>query len=328
MVGNKLKNLKYSIPLIFLVFFIIGIFNTFQNSQQGLNSVEYRFWGIFSLSSVSLMLLSFGIFDFVEKRKKSPQKEKITKRIRNFKLKNINVYKLPGVGVKLIALLIIVLYYIFFLVPVDVVNNLFALNSPFFIFFVILIVIGVSLIIMGFLLGALKIKRDKEPIERDPLSQIQRFVSKGSGTETDPVIIEPSENLPHEFMVEESNLFIIVRNCYLGRVGFHKCQNVKIEDCNIWILYISNCSKVLVNKSTIRGTISLWESSNIKFEDCDINRVKFIRSNSNIIKNCTVKKIRYIYGNDNIFEANIIPEKHLTKIMKKPWFKKGNLKIF
>jgi len=325
MVKNKLKNLKYAIPLVFVAFFIIGIFKTFQNSQQGLNSVEYRFWGIFSLSSVSLMLLSFVIFDFVEKRKKSPQKDTITKRIRNFKLKNINVYKLPGVGVKLEALLIIVLYYIYFLVPVDVVNNLFALNSPLLILFVLLMVVGVALIIIGFL--SLKIKKMKEPTERDPLSQIQRFVSKGSGTEIDPVIIEPSENLPHEFMVEESNLFIIVRNCYLGRVGFHKCQNIKIENCNIWILYISNCSKVFVNKSTIRRTLSFWENNNIKLEDCDINRVKFIRSNSNTIKNCTINKIKYVYGNDNIFEANIIPEKHLTRIIKKPWFKKGNLKI-
>ena len=55
--------------------------------------------------------------------------------------------------------------------------------------------------------------------------------------------------------------------------------------------------------------------------------MKFIRSNSNIITNCTIKDIRYVYGSDNIFEANRIPEKHLTKIVKKSWFKKGNLKI-
>ena len=150
---------------------------------------------------------------------------------------------------------------------------------------------------------------------------------KGSGTESDPAIIEPSESLQNEFILEDSNLFIIVQGCYLGGIIISSCQNIRIENCNIWSLPIQWCSKVFVKKSTIRRTLTLWESNNVKFEDCNINRVKFIRSNSNIIENCTIKKIKYVWGRDNIFEAYRIPEKHLTKIKKKLWFKQGNLKI-
>lgn len=88
-----------------------------------------------------------------------------------------------------------------------------------------------------------------------------------------------------------------------------------------------HCSSIFVNKSTIRRTLTLWESNNVKFEDCNINRVKFIRSNSNIIRNCTIKKIKYVIGSDNIFESNRIPEKHLKKIKKKYWYDWQDFKI-
>ena len=165
--------------------------------------------------------------------------------------------------------------------------------------------------------------RKKEPTERLQSREIQEFVCrgsgtvkiplkvvktgipvptygtkeiecKGSGTESDPAIIEPSENLPDGFILEESNLFILVQNCYLGKIVFYLCHNIRIENCNVWSIVPQHCSSIFVDKSTIRRTLTLWESNNVKFEDCNINRVKFIRSNSNIIRNCTIKKIKYV----------------------------------
>ncbi|MHA2474419.1 MAG: hypothetical protein ACXAES_14430 [Promethearchaeota archaeon] len=150
---------------------------------------------------------------------------------------------------------------------------------------------------------------------------------KGSGTESDPAIIESSENLPRGLCMKNSNFFIIIQNCYLSKILLTSCQNIRIVNCNVRSITLQHSSNIFVNKSTMRRTLSLWWSNNIKIEDCNIKRVKFTTSNSNIIKNSTIKKIKYVYGNDNIFKANIIPEKHLTKIVKKSWFQKGNLKI-
>jgi len=330
MVKDKLKNLKYLIPGILSFFFVIGLFITLKNTQQGLESNEYRFWGIFSLTMMVFMFLSLKLLDLVEKRKKSPQKERITRRIRDVKVKNIDVYKLPRIGYKMGFILFIIILYIYFLAPIEVQEYLFSLDSPIFIFLMVLVVFVLSIIIIGFLFGAQKFRRKKEPTERFLLEngEVKELLSKGSGTETDPAIIEPSEDIPKYLLfLKDSNLYVIIQNCYLERLVLDSCKNVRIENCNIWSFAIQHCSKVFVNKSTMRRFLKLWWSNNVKIEDCDINRVKFTQSNSNNIKNCTIKKIKYVYGKDNIFEANIIPDQNLSKIKKKSWFKKGNLKI-
>lgn len=150
---------------------------------------------------------------------------------------------------------------------------------------------------------------------------------KGEGTESDPAIIEPSENLPGAFTLEESNLFITIQNCYLGRLLVNSCENVRIENCNIWSLSIQYCSKAFVSTTTIRRTLSLWESNNVKIENSTINRLKIRLSNSNIIKDSSVKVVKFITGRDNILEANKIPEKHLKKLKKKYWYDWYKLKI-
>jgi hypothetical protein len=150
---------------------------------------------------------------------------------------------------------------------------------------------------------------------------------KGWGTESNPAIIEPSENLPEGFILENFNFFIKVQNCFLAKIVLHSCKNIRIENCNIWSLAIQYCSKVSVNKSTIRRTISLWKTNNVKIGNCIINRVKIHMSNSNTIKNCTIKKIKVVTGIDNIFETNRIPEKHLKKLKKKHWYGWSGVKL-
>jgi len=165
------------------------------------------------------------------------------------------------------------------------------------------------------------IPRVLEPYEK------REMEFRGSGTESDPAIIEPSENLPGYIMLELSNLYITIQNCYLDKILLVTCQNVKIENCNVRIISLPYCSNISLIKSTIRRTISFWESDNIKIAESTINRLKIRLSNSNIIKNSTIKKVKFITGHDNILEANTIPEKHLNKIKKRYWYHWYKLKI-
>ena len=167
MVIKKIEVLKYLILIILSSLFVIGLINTYMNSQLGLHSNKYRFWGIFCLTNLFFLLVYFVILDFLEKKKKILQRDRIIQRIRSFKIKALNVYKLPGIGFILEAILLFILLYISLLVPYEDLEHLFTMNSPFFIFFVILIIFGVVLMIMGFLFGGLKIIRERKLKDKD-----------------------------------------------------------------------------------------------------------------------------------------------------------------
>lgn len=160
-----------------------------------------------------------------------------------------------------------------------------------------------------------------------PIDVSSDIECKGSGTETNPAIIETSENLPKAFKLEKSNLFITIQNCYLDSLIVDWCRNLRIENCNIRSVSLQFSSKVFVNKSTIRWTLVFYDSNNITVDNCTIKKLKIHVSNSNIIKNSSIKVIKYITGNGNILEANRIPEKQLNKIKKKYWYSWYNLKI-
>ncbi|MBA7535405.1 hypothetical protein ES705_27658 [subsurface metagenome] len=116
-------------------------------------------------------------------------------------------------------------------------------------------------------------------------------------------------------------------NSGLDSLMIISCQNVRIENCNTWSLAILECSKVFVNKSTIRRTLHLTECNNVKIDNCTIKRLKIRLSTLNIIKNSTIKKIKFITGHENTLEANNISEKHLKRLKKKYWYDWYKLKI-
>lgn len=154
--------LQIIILIIIIIIILIGLINTYITSQKAPNSTDFRFWAIFSVTSLALLLLGFQISDVVEKRKFSPQKKRIPQRIRDFKIGNVNVFKFPGVGFKMISIILVILLYLYLLIPQNVLENLFMFDSPVFLIFVILSIISIALIIFGFSLGAIKINREKD----------------------------------------------------------------------------------------------------------------------------------------------------------------------
>jgi hypothetical protein len=162
---NKVFN--YLILIILSGLLVYGLFNVYINSQLGLHSIQFRFWGIFSLTNFIFLLVCFAVLDKIEKKKKFPYKARIIQRIRNFKIKNINFYKFPRIGFILEGMLLIIVLYIYLLVPYEVLEYLYTFNSPFFIFLIILITFGVALMIIGFLFGGIKSTRDSKVKDKD-----------------------------------------------------------------------------------------------------------------------------------------------------------------
>ena len=141
-----------------------------------------------------------------------------------------------------------------------------------------------------------------------PEMEYREIECRGSGTMKDPAIIEPLITLPLGFQLEKSDLHIIIQNCYLNTLELSYCQNVRIENCNVWKILITHCLEVVINKSTLRRKITLWYSNDSKIEDCSIRKLRIVVSNSWIIKNCSIKKIRCDKRSSNLFEANKLPE--------------------
>lgn len=158
---SKNKVLQIIILTVYTIIILIGIINTYLISQKAPNSTDFRFWATFSATSLILLLLGFKISDVAEK-KLSLKKERITQRIRDFKIGNINVFRLPGVGFTMLSIILVILLYLYLLIPQNVLENLFMLNSPVFLIFVILGIISITLTLIGYFLGAIKINREKD----------------------------------------------------------------------------------------------------------------------------------------------------------------------
>ncbi|MFX1488508.1 MAG: hypothetical protein ACFFBI_05130 [Promethearchaeota archaeon] len=154
---------------------------------------------------------------------------------------------------------------------------------------------------------------------------------KGKGTEEDPVIIEPSEDLPKSFKIKNSNLFIIVRDCTLRALNFDSCKNVKLENCEFIQSTLVKCSNFRIINLTYTKKLKLNFSNDIIIEDCNIKRLDIYRSNSNVIRDCNISKLKHIRSDNNNFKANELPEsqkKHIEKSRYSDLIDKLSLKYF
>jgi hypothetical protein len=149
---------------------------------------------------------------------------------------------------------------------------------------------------------------------------------KGTGTENDPVIIEPSMNLPQAFKIQDSDLFINIKNCNLQSLIIRSSQNIKLKSCRFKFSILNYCSKIEVENLICSKYLQVNYCTNIRIEGCNIKKLKVYQSNSNIIKNCIIAKLKSTSSNDNIYESISIPEDKLKKLEKNHFVDRIKLK--
>lgn len=159
---KTLNFLKISILSISLAIIFTGFINTYIYAQLDPDSYKFRFWAIFSTTSLIVFMVGFAISDLIEKRIISPQRDRFTQRIRSFKMNNINVFKLPKLGFAMLSIILFVFYYVYIILPIELFNAIFAYNSPILVLFGVLGFFSAGLCFMGFILSALKINREKK----------------------------------------------------------------------------------------------------------------------------------------------------------------------
>ncbi|MFW9873738.1 MAG: hypothetical protein ACFFG0_11590, partial [Candidatus Thorarchaeota archaeon] len=155
-----------------------------------------------------------------------------------------------------------------------------------------------------------------------PQIRIIELECKGTGTEENPIIIEPSDKIPQGFFLKDSNLHILIRNFNSNKYGISiiYCKNVNFEDCllsscilnnsshinirNVSTDYlkISYCSYTDVKESVFKRVKIRNSTLNISFLNCTINRIRKSHTrginfeNTKILKIYTYKSIKYIFS--------------------------------
>ena len=140
---------------------------------------------------------------------------------------------------------------------------------------------------------------------------------EGDGTKDNPIIIEPSEQLPNIFIIHRSNLYVKIRNCE-NSILLNEVQNITIENCKSrWILVMVS-SNVTLKDCQIRKFLRLRSCSNVTVEDCKITKIQFYDSSKNIIRNCIIsKEIELSESEDNIIQNNIYSDIMFDKRIRK-----------
>lgn len=140
---------------------------------------------------------------------------------------------------------------------------------------------------------------------------------EGDGTKDNPIIIEPSGQLPNIFIIHRSNLYVKIRNCE-NSILLLEVQNITIENCKSrWILVMLS-SNVTLKDCQIRKFLRLRSCSNVTVEDCKITKIQFYDSSKNIIRNCIIsKEIELSESEDNIIQNNIYSDIMFDKRIRK-----------
>ncbi|MFX1313447.1 MAG: hypothetical protein ACFFHD_12650 [Promethearchaeota archaeon] len=151
---KKVKILNYLIlsVLIFILIFslIFYIFYYLETSKLDLGlTYEYRYWGLFFLTTLLILYLYLNIHNFLSKRLQYTQRgqEKIILESKKSK----NIYRLfPRIGFTTQIIVGFTLYYAYLLLPSDIAIEIFQFRSPFVILLLILSISGFILVIFSF----------------------------------------------------------------------------------------------------------------------------------------------------------------------------------
>ena len=97
----------------------------------------------------------------------------------------------------------------------------------------------------------------------------------GKGTKNDPIILNPSENIPYFINLYGNRQTLLFKDFILKQpkqIKFENCRNIVIEKGNLKSLYLRYCSDIRIKNISIKR-VELEECHNIIFEECEIGTI-------------------------------------------------------
>jgi hypothetical protein len=138
-----------------------------------------------------------------------------------------------------------------------------------------------------------------------PIPHAAELECEGSGTEQDPAIISPSEHLPDQFRILNSNIFIKIVDCDIGSITLINCSNVSISSCKFRVLYFQNSSKMRIKNVELNKSL-IYESSELEFEGCSFKKLKLRQSRELGFVNCSIVKLKETESSDVVFKESSV----------------------
>jgi hypothetical protein len=140
---------------------------------------------------------------------------------------------------------------------------------------------------------------------------------RGAGTKEDPVIIEPSREIPKNSYLRDYNFFIHVKNLHQKYLSLTRCQNITLKDCQLKYCHVLNCSDIRIENLSITKLLRIYSSKDVYIQDSIIGKLKLNQSNSNTFKNCSFKQVNKTLSPDNVFESNTVSGKQVTEVKQR-----------
>ncbi len=143
----------------------------------------------------------------------------------------------------------------------------------------------------------------------------------GKGTSEDPFIIESSHSFPHQTLLKDSALFILVKNCTFKYLALKRCKHVRFEGCVFAVLQLLKCSEIIITNCTFKMRLDLITSHDSYIRDSLIPFLRFGKSYKNHFKACTITQIANHFSRANIFEDINTPMQDFNNIMSETPYK-------
>ena len=135
------------------------------------------------------------------------------------------------------------------------------------------------------------IKKKKLKLRKRSIQKLsERMGWKGNGSETSPITIDSFSDIPLQVDIKNVDTHIRIKNLRITKLDLIYCQNILIEDCNVYSLFMERCRNITVKSSTFFKVEQFLNRGN-KFEDNIISEESFTRLENNYYDNRNYKMI-------------------------------------
>jgi len=136
---------------------------------------------------------------------------------------------------------------------------------------------------------------------------------KGEGTKENPLIIEPSDKIPKNFMVRGYKSNLVLKGFKSRYILVEDCQNTFIEDTELNRLRMERCSNIVIRNFTCFSKLTLYRCEDVTIESSFIARLKLFKSSDNSITNNFIIRLKEIGSKNNDLELNDIKKVQTSK---------------
>jgi len=136
---------------------------------------------------------------------------------------------------------------------------------------------------------------------------------KDKGTKDNPILIEPLEEIPKNFIVRGYKYYIVIKGFKSSYILIENCQNILIEETELNRLRIERCSKITIRNFTCVSRLTLYRCRNVSIENSFIARLRLFKSSDNSIRNNFIVRLKEIDSKNNQLELNDIRKVQMSK---------------